>query len=178
MLALGGSGVSAYGTIMQGNETADALNARRYTDLLSSQYQAQSLRYARDTALAGSQRQAQGAIQDKDLALSKAQAVAAASGGGAGAGDTSVGNIMAGIDKQGEYNKAMALFEGETKARELDNEATNAQIAGVNDFNANGYQQGQIKRNAKLSAAGTILGGAASAGSMLSRSDKLKNWFG
>ncbi len=160
-LGLIGSGVSAAGTIMGANQGADALQAGKYANLLASQYKAQEYRQAADQALAASQQQGIGQSLDKTMALSKAQAINAASGGGAT--DTSYINTLAGIERQGEYNKAMSLFEGETQANQLNYQAQNALIEGQNELMATDYQAQQMKKQAKLAAAGTILSGASTA---------------
>lgn len=160
-LGLVGSGVSAYGTIIGADQGADALQRGKYANFLASQYKAKQLNNAATQAMAAGQQQAIGAAIDKNLSESKAQAINAAGGGGAT--DSSYINTLAGIEKQGEYNKAMSLFEGETRMRDLNYQAQNALIEGQNDLNATDYQSGQLRRNALLAATGTILGGAASA---------------
>ena len=99
MLGLGagavGTGLSAAGTIMGANQQASASKRQRPIDLINGIYRSQALKYAADEARAAGQRQAIGETTQKDLALSKAQSVAAASGGGAS--DPSVVNLKRGL---------------------------------------------------------------------------------
>ena len=114
MLGLGvgaaGAGLSAAGTIMGANQQASAYEAQRPIDIITGIYRSQALKYAADESRAASQRSAIGQTTQKDLALSKAQSVAAASGGGAS--DPTVVNLEAGIERQGEYYKLMDLVWG------------------------------------------------------------------
>jgi hypothetical protein len=163
----GGTLLGAYGEASAANEQADALNVQRYYDLLNSQNKAKALNYAATTAMASAQRQAMDSVTDKKLALSKVQAVAAASGGGAT--DTTVANVMSEIEQQGEYNKAVALFAGETEMNRLNDEAQSALIEGMNVANARGYQADQVRRQGRRKAAGTLLSGAGEVGKSYTR---------
>lgn len=94
----------------------------------AAQYEAGALRTAGGQALASSQRVAYGERRQKDLALSRAQAVAAASGGGAT--DKGVLDIMAGIEAQGEYNAMSALYEGQAAKQAYETQADLTSYAG------------------------------------------------
>jgi hypothetical protein len=163
----GGTLLSAFGDYSSANEQARTLDAQRYFDILNGENRAKALNYAATTAMAGAQRQAMDSVTDKKLALSKAQALAAASGGGAT--DTTVTNIMGEIEKQGEYNKAVALFAGETEMNRLNYEAQSALIEGMNVANARGYQGDQVRRQGRRKAAGTLLSGAGEVGKSYTR---------
>ncbi len=158
---LPGVATSAFGTIMGANEEADALNAGRFNQLLTGAYRSRALKQAADETRAAGQRNAFEYGRNKDLALSRGRAVAAASGGGAA--DTSVINTLAGVERQGEFQKALAMFGPETQARELETASQNALIGAINQDAATGYQASQIRRRGKFEAAGTILSGATSA---------------
>lgn len=81
--------------------------------------------------------------------MSRARAVAAASG--AGASDPSVQNILTDIETQGEVNALNALYSGNTEARGLRGGAAVAR------------QEGRARRRAGyMNAASTALSGAAS----------------
>ena len=56
------------------------------------------------------QSRAMQARREKDLARSRIQAMAAASGGGAD--DTSITNLMQGVEQQGNYNSMLELYQG------------------------------------------------------------------
>lgn len=150
-----GAGTSAFGTLMGANEEADALNAGRFNQLLTGAYRSQALKQAADEQRAAGQRKAFDYERNKDLALSSGRAIAAASGGGAS--DTSVVNTLAGVEAQGEYQKAVTMFGAESRALGLEEESRNALIGALNRDAATGYQAGQIRRRGKLDAAGTIL---------------------
>lgn len=94
----------------------------------AAQYEAGALRQAGGEAVAASQRAAYGERRQKDLALSRAQAVAAASG--AGATDKGVLDIMAGIEAQGEYNAMSALYEGQAAKQNYETYADLTSYAG------------------------------------------------
>jgi hypothetical protein len=164
-LALGvtgaGSALSAGGTLMAGNAQADALHATRFNQLLAGKYKADELRMAANEAQGASQREAMAFSRNKDMLLSRARAVAGASGGGAT--DTSVLKTMGGIEQQGEFQKAMALYAGENRANNLRYEADNAWKEAVNNDAAIQHEAGMTRYNAKMSAMGTLLGGAGSA---------------
>ena len=122
---------SAAGTLMSANEEADALHAGRFNQFLTGVYRSQDLKRAADEQRAAGQRKAFELGRNKDLTLSTARARAAASGGGAQ--DTSVVNTMAGIEAQGEFQKAMArACAPEVEARELETASQNALIGAVN----------------------------------------------
>jgi hypothetical protein len=166
-LSAGSTLLSAYGEYSSANEQARTLDAQRYFDLINADNRAKALNYAATTAMASAQREAMARIEDKNLLLSKARAVNAASGGGTT--DASYVNTVAGIEEQGEFNKAVALFAGENEMRQLNYEAQNALIEGQNVANARGYQAGQLRRQGRMKAAGTLLSGAASTGNYLRR---------
>ncbi|WP_363350191.1 hypothetical protein [Methylocystis echinoides] len=163
----GGTLLSAFGETSGTNDQASALDAQRYFDILTSQYKARALNDAANQAMAGAQRQAMDRVTDKKLALSKAQAINAAGGGGST--DASFVNTVGQIEQQGEYNKAVALFEGETEMNRLNYEAQNALIEGMNVANARGYQADQVRRQGRRKAAGTLLSGAGEIGKSYTR---------
>ncbi len=138
------AGVSAAGTLLggygeyrAGMDQADALDAQRSYDVINAVNRSQGLKYAADTTLAGSQRQAIARTQDKELALSRSQAVAAASGGGAN--DTTVINQEALIERHGELYKALELFGGLEDFNQPNYASQNALLGGVNTANAKAY---------------------------------------
>lgn len=164
-LAVAGAGVpgtllGGYGEYRSGMDSAAAIDASRPYDLINAANRAQELRYGADTALAGAQRQAMARTQDKNLALSKSRALAAAGGG---ATDTSVINQQALIEQQGVFNAALEMFGGLEASNQLNTEAQNALLEGVNRYNAKGVQASRMRSASRLQAAGTFLQGAGSA---------------
>lgn len=87
------------------------------------------------------------------LAMSRALAVAGASG--AGAADVGMLNIYAGLEAEGEYASELALYEGEERARNLEVDAKNQRISGgfAEDY---GNEAAQATM---LSAAGNMYSG-------------------
>lgn len=132
-LLLIGSLVSAKGAMDEGN----AANSM-------AQSQANQLNANALTTRASAERTA---IEDRKQAAlleSRAQAVSAASGGGAT--DPTVLNVVGDIHKQGEYNALNALYNGDVRAQQLNNSA---------DLER---QQGrQAKAAGRMKAVGTVL---------------------
>lgn len=122
----------------------------------SQQMQALALeRQARERE-AASQREAITRAKQTDVAASRAQAVAAASGGGAT--DPTVLDIVGDIEQQGAYNQASALYEGTTAARGLDEAAALAR-----------YRGSEARRAGKIASQATMLSGISSFASSMSR---------
>lgn len=178
-LAAAGAGAAGtllggYGEYRSGMDSAAAIDASRPYDLINAANRAQELRYGADTALAGAQRQAMARTQEKDLLLSKSRALAAAGGG---ATDTSVINQEALIERQGEFNKAMEMFGGLEASNQLNTEAQNALLEGVNRYNAKGVQASRMRSASRLQAVGTILQGGATAVDRFGRTKYGRRYF-
>ena len=145
MLLGGGAGASAVGTIAG---ALGQINAGKAA-VEQSQYQAGQLRANEGQAIGSSQRTMLDTIQQGRLLASKATAAAGASGVNAGVGSPAedIGNIVA----RTKYNAAMDLFRGQSAATGMENQARAA------------LWSGQVaQQGAKLSAFGTIAGGAGS----------------
>lgn len=133
-----GTALTAGGTIMAGN-AADA----------AGHYKAQVERGQAGVARASGQRQMFEQQRETNLTLSKLQATAASSGGSAS--DPTILKLGGDIAARGQYAGLIDLFNGENKARGLEDQAT-ADIF-----------EGKTKRDASyVTAAGTILKGAGS----------------
>ena len=98
-LGLLGTGLSAAGTLYSGLQAKAGAEA-----------EARQLKAKGDEEQAIGQRRAMQVRREKDLARSRIQAVAAASG--AGAGDASITNLMQGVEQQGNYNSMLELYHG------------------------------------------------------------------
>ncbi|MGD9540810.1 hypothetical protein [Methylocystis sp.] len=153
-----GALVGGYGEYRSGMAEAGAIDASRPYDLINAANQAKSLRYGADTALAGAQRRAEGSVIDKNMALSRAKAVAGASG--AGASDATVVNQEALIENQGEFNKALEMFGGQDQFNQMNSASDNALIEGVNTYNSKGVQASRLRSSALTQGLGTFFGGA------------------
>lgn len=133
-----GTVVDALGSIREGQAQKDLANQ-----------QAAGMRIQAGQERATSQRDAFDARRQATLAVSRAKAVSAASGGSAS--DPTVVNLEAGIGARGEYNALTALYSGEEKAKALNYQARIAKYGG---------QQAETAGFGK--AFDTVLGGATS----------------
>ena len=112
-----GSGVSAVGAIAQGNAADEAARATAA---------AQERRAGEERAAAT--KEAARKSQQTALLLSRQQALAASSGGGAT--DSTVLDLMGGVAKEGQYQQDISLYQGESKAVNLEDEAALARWKG------------------------------------------------
>lgn len=130
--------LSASGQIAAGNT---ANNAAKYNAAAEQTYGTQQF--------AASQRSAFQERRKTDYTLSRAQAVAASSGGGAT--DPTVVNLEGGIKAQGEYNAMTALYQGQEAERQANTQA------GL-DL----YQGKQAQKAGYIKGATTLLSGGSS----------------
>lgn len=112
-----GSLLAAGGTIYSGIQNQQAANT-----------QAKQMQRKGEQEVAIAQRKAIASRREKQQALGRAQAVAAASGGGTG--DT-VSDIMSGIERQGEYNALTDMYNGNVLRTDLYKEANATRKAGA-----------------------------------------------
>lgn len=171
-----GAGTSAYGTIAGGNAAANQYYRQANQNRIAAAYgiqeaqnEATQLRYAADESRAASQQKAIEIGKTVNLAQSKLQAGAAAGGGSAR--DATIGQLSAGIQRTGEFQKLMEMYGGESRARGLEDSANMASYRGAmkNYDLLTGADTAEMaartgQRNAMLGAAGTILGTAGSIG--------------
>lgn len=138
ILSLAGTAVSAMGTIAAGNAQAAGLR-----------YQAEVARRKSVQEEAAGQRSALEASRKAEVAGSRAQAVAAASGGGAS--DMTVVDNAKDLAGRGAYQAGLAQWQGDIRGWDYKTDAA------AKEASASAAQSG-----AKMSAFGTILGGAGS----------------
>ena len=117
MMGLIGGLISAAGSIVGGIAANNQAKA-----------QAKALEVRAGEERAVSQREAIRRSKEAKLVMSRGQAVAASSGGGAG--DPTVVNLMAGIGQEGAYQKNVALYTGETRGRGLEFDAKIRRMEG------------------------------------------------
>lgn len=98
-LSMIGTGLTAAGTVYGGIQAKAGAEA-----------EGKQLKAKGDEEKAIGQRKAMAAQREKELALSRINAVSAASGGGAD--DDSITALMQGVEEQGSYNSMLALYEG------------------------------------------------------------------
>lgn len=106
------------GGMMQANSASAEGSAMAQKAL----YDASQLTQQAGQTRAASQQQAIELKRNTDLTLSHARAVAAASG--AGATDPTVQSVRAQIRSRGEYDALSALYNGEERARGMENQAS------------------------------------------------------
>lgn len=135
--ALVGTGVTAYGQIEQGRRSQEV--AERQAALEEAQ--------GRDE-FAAAQRETFERRLESQLALSRQQAIAAASGGGAGADAPTIVKIMESTAQRGAYGEQGTTYRGIRLRDALYSSASARRRTGANDF------QGSI-----YSAIGTSLSG-------------------
>lgn len=137
-LMVAGTAVSAGGSIIEANSKASELR-----------FQAAQMDAQAGLKRATAQRSAMDEKRQARLAVSRGQAVAAASGGGAS--DPTVVNALAGISGEGEYRALTALYNGEEEAQSLEAQAA-----------ANRRGAKSVKTAGLLKAGGTILSAGSS----------------
>jgi hypothetical protein len=126
-----------------------------------AEFQARLLEQAAGRAIAAGQREKLEVERVTKLTESRALALAAASGGGAGS--PTVVNHIGNIAKRGAYLGAIALYNSEQKARDLNIAAAMARYEG--ELSAEAGRRGitdEFDRDPyDLATAGAIIGGAA-----------------
>lgn len=134
---IGGTVLSAASSIQQGN----------YQNAIA-QAQAKAEQRRANEVQASAQRDAAQRAKEAKYVMSRQQAVAAASGGGAA--DSTVLNLMSQTAGQGAYNAASSIYEGQSAGDSLNYQASIDRMSG------------RMQRQAGYIGAGTtLLGGIA-----------------
>ena len=152
-LTAAGAGISAMGTIAAGNAAAQAGEAGQ----ASQYYRAKQEEMAATESRASAQRSAFEQRRKGKFLLSTLQARAAASGGGAD--DETVLDLAGDIAGRSEYDALFDMYRGENRARGYQDAAVGSRMTG-DAARAEGIAK---KKASRLSAIGTIVGGAGSA---------------
>jgi hypothetical protein len=158
-LTIAATAVAAVGTLASGAAQAEQARYEGKAHQQVANFQARQMEQRAGQERAVSQMQAVEERRKARLARSRAIAVAAASGGGTGG---SVQSILSGLSAEGELNAQAALYEGEESARGLENQAGASRAEGKYANAAGRYAAKNISRASYLSAAGTVMQGAAS----------------
>jgi hypothetical protein len=128
--------------------SANALQKQAAAERNAAQFNAQVEEQRAMEDRAAAQRKSFQDKETKDLTLSKLQARAAASGGGAGPNDPSIIGLASDIEGKGTYQSLADMYVGESRGRMAEDNA------------AIGQYIGQTKADAdEAKAFGTILGG-------------------
>lgn len=117
--AIAGTAISAAGTIAAGQAE------KRNADYVAKQEEMKA-----QEEFAASQREAQQYKREASLAQSRAQALAAASGGGAGTDAPTIVKIMSDTAGQGQLNAGTALYGGISRRAGLMDSARGRRAAG------------------------------------------------
>lgn len=100
----------------------------------SANFQAQELDQKAAEERAAASRTAEDARHNSQIVQSRIQAVAAASGGGAGTDAPTVAMLGQQVAGRGEYNSLMTLYGGESRARGDEDAASSARMSGSSAF--------------------------------------------
>jgi len=158
-LAIAATAVSTVGTLVGGEAQAAQARYEGKAQQTVANFQAAQLRQQAGQNRATSQLQAIEEQRKARLAMSRAKAIAAASGGGTGG---SVQNILSRLRAEGDWNAAAAIYEGEEAARGMEAQAAASQAEGQYANAAGRYAAKNIRRASYLSAVGNALQGSAS----------------
>lgn len=153
ILTAGGTALNVMGQLERGK--AAQLIAQRRKQL--ADFQAEQLQTNAGQAQAAGQIAALNERRNTALVASKALAAAAASG--AGASDPTVMNVISKIQGEGAYRSMLDLYQGETQARQLREQAAATEYGGAIDE----ADAAVAKKASYLGALTTALSGAARA---------------
>jgi hypothetical protein len=177
LVSIGTTALGATGTILGANDAARGAYAnQRYVmqnapaTLNRGIFAKQQFDQQANEARAVATREAATAARQRDYVVGAGRAAAAAGGGNAT--DASVVGSLASVEQQGDYEKLMALYSGENKARGLEYAGQNALTDAQNEITSDRFnvdsavsraRQGQ--RSALLSGIGSVAGAAGDAAS-------------
>lgn len=130
--ATAGSAALSYAPLIAGGLTAAGSLYEGYRANQNAKFEAKQMKMKGDQELAAASHEARKARRERDSALSRARAVAAASG--AGASDPSVHKLMAGIQTQGDYNSLTEMYRGFQRRDDLRLGAKLARMEGRDAF--------------------------------------------
>lgn len=123
ILGAAGTAASAVGTIAAGSAE------RKNQNFIAKQEEMRA-----NEELAASQREAQQNRNEAELAMSRQQALAASSGGGAGSEAPTIVRLMTDTAGQGELNASTAIYGGQQRAAGLRDSARGRRAAGKASF--------------------------------------------
>ncbi|MBX5148065.1 virion core protein, T7 gp14 family [Rhizobium lentis] len=126
ILSAAGTVAGVAGSVAQAKGTREAAEAeKRNQDYLAAQDEMKA-----KEEMAASQREAQQSRAEATLANSRAQALAASSGGGAGSDAPTIVRLMSDVAGQGELNAGTTLYGGQERAAGLFDNARGRRAAG------------------------------------------------
>lgn len=151
-LPVGLSMFSAFGKASAGNAAARSGAQQQQ----AAQYEAEQARINAGQSIAASQRTAQ--EQRRQGAILQSRAIALAAAGGGSTTDPGIINLLASNAGEIAYRSAVALYEGEDKARSLMEMAKAKEYSGAQAAQAGKDQQSALR----IGAFGDLLKGGAS----------------
>lgn len=110
-VSAGGTILNSVGYLVAGSASRQAGKSQK----AAADFEAEQLRINAGQSVASAQRDALEQRRKASIVASRALAVASASG--AGASDPTIMNIIADIEGRGAYNAAVAMYQGEDRAR-------------------------------------------------------------
>lgn len=140
--------------------TAGASVAGGIAEKRAADFEAEQLDAKAKEEKAAAQRDAAQSRQEAELANSRAQALAASSGGGAGMDAPTIVRIMSGTAGQGEYNAQTQMYGGNSRAAGLRDQAKGRRASG------------------RASFLGSVVGGFGKAAGSVGSYGTSKNWWG
>jgi hypothetical protein len=158
-LAVAGTVVGAVGTLVSAESQATAAKAAGKDANRVAKWEAAQMERNAGQERAAAQREAIEERRQGRLAVSRARALAGASG--AGVSDPTVTNILADLASQGETNALTALWEGEESARNMEFGAAGRRYEGSQAQQAGAYTAKASRRAGYMSAVGTLLEGGS-----------------
>ena len=161
------AGVSAVGTIAAGNAQAAQVRQQAILDNQAAEFEAAQLDIRANEERAAGQVQAEERRRTKRLALSRLQALSAASG--FSATDPTSLALAEEIETFGEYQAGLENFRGEAAQNNLRERAGATRFTGQAGIRTASTEASSIRSGSRVSAAGTILGGISSSASTFNK---------
>lgn len=158
-LAVAGMVAGTVGTLVSSESQASAAKAAGKDANRVAKWEAAQMERNAGQERAASQREAIEERRRGRLAVSRARAVAGASG--AGVSDPTVTNILADLASQGETNALTALWEGEESARNMEFGAAGRRYEGSQAQQAGAYTAKAARRAGYFDAVGNLLEGGS-----------------
>jgi hypothetical protein len=157
--AVVGTGVSLYGASVSAENSRKAGEAERQTQLMLAQQE----EAAGTEAFASAQREAKERKLEGELIMSRQQAVAAASGGGASTDAPTIVRLMTETAKRSKLGQDSVIYTGESTRSRYNTSAAARRISGENSF-LGGIQGAQ---GAWLSGLGSLAAGVGKVGGLV-----------
>lgn len=159
-MQVGGTLMSAKGQRDSGAAAAQQAKLTAANETAAAEFEARQAEQLAYQATATGQRNA--LEERRAAALLKSRALAVAAAGGAGVSDLTVVDILNNIRAEGAYSSAVAMYEGEDRARSLRNTAVARRLSGESAAEAALYEGASQQSASKTRSYATLLQGASS----------------